>query len=91
MRWIYLALQVAIFIAVFWASLEFSKSTGQTMGGPAVGFMSIGFAVIATALLYWSIRGIKRLLGHPPEGRLIPPRGAFDNLRSPPRKHIEED
>lgn len=88
MRWLYYALQIAVFVGVFQFSLHLAEQ-GTHIGGPAIGFISIGFAAVATAIVYWSIRGIKRLLGYPPEGKIVTPPGAFDNLRRRNPNQIE--
>ena len=88
-QFLYGAMQIGIFFGVIWLNERMKAETGQGMGGPAVGFMAIGFAAIATALVYWSIEGVKWLRGKPRYPPLIPPRGAFDNLRPPQRDRIE--
>lgn len=73
-------MQIGVFAGVIWLN-ELMKTDGEPgMGGPAVAFMSIGFAAIATAIVYWSIEGIRRLMGKPKAPPIIPPRGAFENL-----------
>ena len=78
MRWLYGLLQIGLTLGIAYAGFE---GGGRQL--PLGGWLVFGFIVsmIATAAVYWTIRGVKRLLGHPPEGRVIARRGAFDNLR----------
>lgn len=47
--------------------------------------VGVALAAIATAIVYWTGRGIRRLFGYPAGESLVTPRGAFENLRRPPR------
>lgn len=51
----------------------------------AIAFIAVGCAAIVTAIVYWTGRGIRRLFGYPAGEPLVTPRGAFENLRRPPR------
>ena len=89
---LYGLMQIAILFGVIMFNQSMATETGQAMGGAAVGFMALGFAAVATAIVYWSIEGVKRLMGKPRSPPMIPPRGAFDNLRrSAPARQIDSD
>ena len=84
----YGAMQVAIVGGVVVWNFEANPEPVQ----PAAAiFVGVGLAVIATAIVYWTGEGIKRLLGRPRSPPLVPPKSAFDSLRLPKRqRRIDE-
>lgn len=61
MRWFYYALQIAVFAGLIWLN-EAMKADGEP-GLPLGGLFIIwiGVAAIATAIVYWSLEGLKKL------------------------------
>jgi hypothetical protein len=78
---LYGAMQIAVFCATAWLMMTAAQELHQSIAGIGVWLVSLAVTAIATAIVYWSIEGIKRLLGKPAAAPIIPPRGAFDNLR----------
>ena len=89
MRWLYVFIQLAVFAATCFWIVSTSAAQGREVVPLVVILIAAAATVVVTALLYWSIRGFKRLLGNPPEGRVVTPPGAFDNLRRGNPNQIE--
>jgi hypothetical protein len=81
---LYGAMQIVVFCATAWLIVSAAQAQGHAIAGIGVWLVSLAVTAIATAIVYWSIEGIKRLLGKPPSPPIVPPKGAFDNLRSRP-------
>ena len=78
---LYGLMQIAILGAVAWLAVRQAATGGPPINWMGVWLIGIGLAAVATAIVYWVIEGVKRLLGKPRSLPVIPPRGAFDNLR----------
>jgi hypothetical protein len=85
MRWVskilYGLMQIAVFGLTAWWLSKVAAEDGSHVSWAGVWLISLAMAAIATAILYWSIEGVKRLMGRPPAAPIVSPRGAFDNLR----------
>lgn len=85
-RWGWYLLQIVVTLGIAAWGFEGLGRQGSLGIWLGIGFFA---ALMVTTGLYWSIRGMKRLLGYPPEGKLIPPRGAFENLNTRGQKQID--
>ena len=57
MQVVYYAVQAAVFFGVF----AFAIENEINVSGLAIGFVGVGLAAIATAIIHWSIVGVSRL------------------------------
>lgn len=81
MQIIYLIVQVSILAGAIWLNEDMKAATGEGVSGLAVAVLAVGVAAFVTAIIYWSIEGVRWFLGKPRNPPLIPPTPVFDNLK----------